>query len=134
MQAGMQRTRPCPRHSRCTGSASTIRIHRWSVSRESALAPHDVQDYFEWCAGRTPMVCDQIDWTRVYLEEQVRSFFLFITVLSPSNHAHLHLGQANSSQAFGTRIGRAVLDNSTRLYGSVRAANKVLCWLADSSM
>lgn len=116
MQAGMQRTRPCPRLSRCTGSASTIRIHRWSVSRESALAPHDMQDYFEWCAGRTPIVCDQIGWTRVYLEEQVRLFVFSFIVLQTSS---------NQSQAFGTRVGRAVLDNSTRLYGNVRATNKV---------
>jgi hypothetical protein len=78
-----------------------------------------VQDYFEWCAGTSVAVCDQIGWRKVFLEERVRLSFIQRQLATPLKMPNW------LCQAFGTRVGRSFLDNSTTLYGSVRVTNKV---------
>ena len=41
------------------------------------------QDYFEWCAGTSVAVCDQIGWRKVFLEERVRLSFIQQQLATP---------------------------------------------------
>ena len=90
--------------------------------------------------GTAPNTNNQIAWTRVYHLQQVyfRAQISFV-IFSPASavcfsstqserptRSHCLLAHRCSvSKAFAKRPGGAYLDNSTLLYGSVRARNKV---------